>query len=269
VRSLALLSVLLAGLGAPQPVSAWPVTLTQALFRDARRLVPRTLAQLLDERESHVLLAAQRFPPALSQAMATDLQSGKLRAETLLAFQGETAQVVDLLRTGRVNEGLVRLGGLLRIPADLADPVLTAGAEGFPAGVAREYYAFTEANLDKIPVVLDDPAALQVLRRELPHYWQELVDRSRVEAVTIRTDLYRNGRLVDHRTLDFHAPVFSVASLSYSRAVTAVAATWIAVWREAHGDTTRMPRPRVIAPVDEPAPSLSPRDATGPPQRSS
>ena len=60
----------------------------------------------------------------------------------------------------RVCEGVIQLGALLRIPADLSDPVLSAGPEGYPPGVTREYYAFVAASLDKIPVVLDDRAAL-------------------------------------------------------------------------------------------------------------
>ena len=73
----------------------------------------------------------------------------------------------------------MRLGALVRVPADLADPVLSAGPEGYPPGVVQEYYAFVAASLDKIPVVLDDPAALKLKRGGLPAYWQKLLARSR------------------------------------------------------------------------------------------
>ena len=62
--------------------------------------------------------------------------------------------------------------------------------------------------------------------------------------------------------------MFGVASLSYSRAVTAIAATWLAVWRDVRGDVTRTPRPETVAPSDappvSPTPILSP-SATPPP----
>jgi hypothetical protein len=48
-----------------------------------------------------------------------------------------------------------------------------------------------------------------------------------------------------------------VGSLAYSRAVTAIAATWLAVWRDAQGDVTRMAAPRQVHPQEH-------RD--GPPQ---
>jgi hypothetical protein len=68
----------------------------------------------------------------------------------------------------------------------------------------------------------------------------------------IGAELFTNGRVVDHRRIDYRSPVFGVASLSYSRAVTAIAATWLAVWREARGDLTRTPRALEIHPRDAP-----------------
>jgi hypothetical protein len=114
--------------------------------------------------------------------------------------------------------------------------------------VAREYYAFVETSLSKIPVVLDDRAALELAASDLPSYWQALVDRSREQSVVIRGEMWRRGRVVDHRSLDYRSPVFGVASIAYSRSVTAIAATWLALWREANGDVTRQPATRPVAP---------------------
>ncbi len=245
---------------------AWPEDVMKALNRDARRLLPRSLARLLAERESQVLDELKRFPAPVSQAMAGDLQTGQLSPATTAALDTETAQVVEMLRQQRVTEGLVRLGSLLRIPADFSDPVLSAGPEGYPAGVVREYYAFVSANLSKIPVVLDDPGSLKLARRELPVYWQGLVDRSRPQAPVLRTELFHNGKVVSYRSIDFRSPVYGVASLSYSRAVTGIAATWLAIWREAHGDLTRQPRPRTVTPQNDAPPVPLPDRRSPPPE---
>jgi hypothetical protein len=221
-----------------------------ALSRDARRLLPRSLSRLLGEREPQIRLEIGRFPPDIVRALAADIPSGRLQPDTLAALDYETARVVELLQEGRVSEGLVRLGGLLRVPADLADPVLVGVPGGWPPGVPREYYALFDANLEKTPVVLEDAEALEVGRAELPDLWQSILDRSRPQAAVIRTELFREGRVVDHRRLDFRSPAWAVASLSYSRAVTGIAATWLAVWREARGDTTGMRRPREVVPRD-------------------
>ena len=248
---------------APPWAAAWPAETMTALSRDARKLLPRSLNRLLGEREPQVLDELQRFPPDLSGPLGRDLPSGRLRPETVAAFEAQADRVVALLKEGQVSEGVVRLGGLLRIPADLSDPVLTVGPEGWPPGLAREYYALFAANLSRMPVVLDDPAALTLTRKDLPALWQSLVERSRAQAPVLRVELFRDGRVVDHRRLDYRSPAWAVSSLAYSRAVTAAAATWLAVWREARGDTTRTPRAREVKPE---APQGALADDRRPPQ---
>jgi hypothetical protein len=89
-----------------------------------------------------------------------------------------------------------------------------------------------------------------------------------MDSPVIRTELFKNGRLVSHRAIDYRSPVLGVAWLSYSRAVTAIAATWLAVWREARGDVTRQPKPQIVAPVDAPPVPPTPiATATPPPSR--
>jgi hypothetical protein len=236
----------------PSPAGAWPAETIGALSRDARKLLPRSLSRLLGERESFVLDEARRFPPELSRALAQDLPSGRLRPETLELLSAHADGAYRLLKEGQVSEGLVRLGSLLRIPADLSDPVLSVGPEGWPPGLTREYYALFKANLGKMPVVLDDRKALKLTRKELPALWQSLVARSRPEVEVMRDALFVNGRVVDHRRLDYRSPAWAVSSLAYSRAVTGTAATWLAIWREANGDTTRMPEAREVVPAPQP-----------------
>ena len=250
MKSSTLAAALAATLACPAAAGAWPSEIMQSLARDARRLVPLSLARLMAEREQEIFEAARAFPPELSQALAADLSAGALRPETLARLDAHAKEAANLLREQRVSEGVVKLGALLRIPADLSDPVLSAGPEGYPLGVTREYYTFVTGSLDKIPIVVDDASALKLDRRRLGGYWQGVLGRSRIDSPVIRTELWKNGRLVSHRAIDYRNPVFGVASLSYSRAVTAIAATWLAVWREARGDLTRQPKPQVVRPVD-------------------
>jgi hypothetical protein len=196
---------------------------------------------------------AQRFPPELSQAMARDLSTGRLQPATLAALDAQTVAISADLRGGRITPAIIAMGALVRIPADVSDPALLAGAEGYPAGVTDEYYLFMQENLKKIPVVILDAPALQLPRSGLPQYWQRVLDRSRADSPVIRTEMFVSGRVVSRRFIDFRNPVFGVASLAYSRAVNAIAATWLAVWRDAHGDVTRMSNPRPLVPRDDPA----------------
>ena len=261
------LALVLAFTGA-RTAAAWPSSILEQLSRDARRLLPRSLSMLMYQHEKEIIEEAQRFPPDLQQLMSADLAAGKLQPETMAALQLHAQGAVDLLRQRKVSEGVVRLGALLRIPADLADPVLTAGDPGYPAGVTREYYSFVEQSLPKIPVVLDDKAALRLRRDGLAPYWVRLHDRSRGDSPVILIEMFRNGRVVDHRALDYRSPVFGVASLAYSRAVTSIAATWLVLWRSVGGDATLMPVPQERRAV-EPPPSAVAAPAPAPtPQRS-
>jgi hypothetical protein len=253
-------AVLLALLGIPTSARAWPHDIVRAMMRDARRLVPESLSHLIGDRETLILEDTEHFPEALRRALARDLYAGKLTVETLAALDARGGEAVALLRHQQVTLGIVALGATLRIPADLSDPVLVAGAETYPPGVIAEYYAFLEANLGKIPVVLDEPSALKLTKADLPAYWEGILARSQTQSPVIRTELFQRGRTVDHRTLDYRSPVFGVASLSYSRAVTAIAGTWLALWRQAHGDVTRMRPPRDLEP--QPPSSPEPHEAS-------
>ena len=272
MKSARIAAVVVAALLSATHAGAWPSVLMESLNRDARRLVPRTLARLMAEREKEIFEEARAFPPELAQQMAADLSAGSLRPETMAALDARAFEASALLRDQRVTEGIVKLGALLRIAADLSDPVLSAGPEGYPLGVTREYYTFVSGSLDKIPVVIDNEPALRMPRRGLGPFWQAVLVRSREDSPVIRTELFRNGRVVSHRTIDYRSPVFGVASLSYSRAVTAIAATWLAVWRDVRGDVTRTPRPAKVAPVDAPpvpATPLGPPPPTPPPATAS
>jgi len=235
---------------AAAPASAWPPVLEQSLYRDAQRLLPRSLALLLRDREVAVLEAARQAPPELT-GLASELTAGQIRPETSAALDGQLKEAAALMQKRQVSAGLVRLGALFRVAADVSDPVLCA-AEGLPPAVVTEYYAFLEKNLDKIPVVLDDRRALQLSRGELPGYWQGLLGRSRLDGPVIRTEMFQGGRVVRAQMLDYRSPVFGVASLAYSRAVNGIAATWLAGWRSVRGDTGQTREPRVLAPHDAP-----------------
>jgi ribosome modulation factor len=230
---------------------AWPAPVADGLVRHARRLLPVSLGLLMQEHEREIRDEAQRLPADLVRALAADTAAGRIQPATIVAIEGRAAEALSLLRQQRLTEGVVRLGALYAIPAVFTDPALAPEATATP-GVSREYYAFLSANLDKIPVVLQDPGALKLDRRQLAVYWQGLLDRSHDHAPVIASELFQGGRVLDHRSFDYRSPLFAVASLSYSRAVTGIAATWLALWREARGDLTRMPSARELHPRSDP-----------------
>jgi hypothetical protein len=238
--------VLLASIGGARPALAWSPTLEQSLYRDAQKLLPRSLAMLMEDRERAVLAAAEQPPPGLA-GFRSELAEGALTPQTLSAFEAELKGATDMMQHRQLGAGLVRMGAVLRVAADVCDPALAQQGQ-LPAAVTAEYYAFIETNLDKIPVVVDDPKALEIARKDLPEYWQALLTRSRSDVPVILGEMIHQGRVVRHQAIDYRSPVFGVGSLAYSRAVTGIAATWLATWRSVKGDMGRIRTPRVVRP---------------------
>ena len=58
--------------------------------------------------------------------------------------------------------------------------------------------------------MVDDEPALRMPRRGLGGYWQTVLGRSRIDSPVIRTELFRHGRVVSYRTIDYRSPVFGV-----------------------------------------------------------
>jgi len=86
---------------------AWPSNLAECLVRDARRLVPGSLARLISDREKRILEEAQHFPMDIGQMMIVDLAKGDLRPETLLALDAQAGQSLPLFELGPpVFEGI-------------------------------------------------------------------------------------------------------------------------------------------------------------------
>jgi len=250
-RRTVLLGLVLA-VGLAPAAAAWPPKVAEAIARDARRLLPSSLASALAAREDSVRASMEGLFVA-----GAPHANGRLGEHTLVFVNGEIDGALEQLRNRHVSDGLVRLGGLARLPIDLSDPAAGVDEMTLPGRVRDEYYLFVQANLSRIPVVVSDPKALELTRAELPAFWQRLLDESRRQTGLLRTEMVREGRIVSYRTIDFRSPVFGVASLSYSRAVTGVAATWLALWREVAGDLTRRPKPVEIKPQASP-PAVAP-----------
>ncbi len=231
-RTLAALT--LAFLAPAAPALCWTDPLLQSVARDARKLLPSTLRKLMSEREPQILAELRREPGA----------------RRIPAVEASLADVTKTMKDGRVSEAIARMGSLGRAVADLADALLAADTSDYPAGLSREYYAFVEGTLPKMPVIVDHPPALRMDRKQLAGYWATVLEKSRSDAAVLRTEMVQGGKVVSRNDIDLRSPVFGVGSLAYSRAVTAVAATWLLVWRDAKGDPSSLPVPVLVAPKD-------------------
>lgn len=244
--AIALLAVFLGG----GPVSAWPAELARAIARDARRLVPRSLADILAAQETEVVADARATQMPALPLLYGDLPRGRVSPVTRKAIGGELTARVAAFRGDSFREGVIGLGSVYRLAVDLADPALGAslGTDARAAAIRREFYLFVSANRDKIPLVVAPQDALRQRLEAIPAFLADVAAATPAQSTRLREEGLEDGRVVSHDEIDFRSPIFAVASTAYSRSVTAVAATWIAVWRAAGGDMTRQKAPQTVSP---------------------
>ncbi len=100
-----------------------------------------------------------------------------------------------------------------------------------------------------------EPDSLRITLDAVPGFLGDVAAKTPAQAAMLRAEGQEDGRVLPSAEIDFRSPVFAVASTAYSRSVSAVAATWIAIWRSAGGDMTRQKPPRIINPrPSEPRP---------------
>lgn len=228
---------------------AWPGELSQRIARDALRLVPQSLADvMLDNQEAIFADAGTYRMPALS-LIYQDLPGGRLTDSTKKAIGQELGERVRALQGSDFRGAVIALGAAYRLVVDLADPGVGAGLGADPRARAtrREFYLFVGVNRDKIPLVVE-PGAMGTRLEEIPGFLARLAAKSPAQAALLREEGHQGGRVLPFGEIDFKSPVFAVASSAYSRSVSAVAAVWIATWRSAGGDMTRQKPLRAIHP---------------------
>ena len=248
-RRLPALALLALVLASPR-VEAWPADLSQRIAKDALKIVPKSLAEIFLANEKEIFADARSSKmPALSLVYA-DLPAGRLGAPTRLALSQEFAERVKALQGKDFRAAVISLGATYRLAVDLADPSvgLGMGTDAKAKAIRREFYLFTTENLDKIPVVLVEPDSLRLKVEALPAFLDTVIAKTPAQAARLREEGQEDGRVIAAGDIDFRSPVFAVSSTAYSRSVSAVAATWIAMWRAAGGDMTRQKPPQIIKP---------------------
>ena len=234
-----------------------PQTMT-AIGRDGRRLLPQTLSRLLGEREPQIQQSVARFPPELLRALAAGPDRGRAAASD---GGGARRRGRGRGRAAARAAGGRGAGAPRRAAAHHRRPLRPRAGRPAPRAGRRGSRASTTPS--SRPTSTGCRSCSTTRRRsssrraQLPQLWRSLVERSRRQVPTIRGELFRDGRVVSHTRLDYRSPAWAMASLAYSRAVTATAATWLAAWRDARGDTTRRGRARLVAPRDPRASELA------------
>ena len=224
--------------------------MSQRIARDALKVLPKSLAEVFLANEKEIFADARPSKREALPLVYGDLDKGRLSAPTKQALALEFAERVKALRSQDFRAAVISLGATYRLAVDLADPSvgLGIGSDAKAKAIRREFYLFTSANLDKIPVVLVEPDSMRLGLDALPGFLDTVIAKTPAQAARLREEGQEGGRVVAAAEIDFRSPEFAVSSTAYSRSVSAVAATWIAIWRAAGGDMTRQKPPQIVKP---------------------
>lgn len=234
---------------AAPPARAWPGELSQRIAKDALRLVPQSLAEVLLDNQTAIFADASTSRLAALPLVYQDLPRGRLADSTKKAIGRELLDRTRALSGDDFRGAVIALGAAYRLAVDLADPGLGSGLGADPRAraIRREFYLYVNAQRDKFPLVVE-PGAMGVTLDQVPEFLARIAQKTPPQALLLREEGQEAGRVIPYGRIDFKSPVFAVASSAYSRSVSAVAAVWIAVWRSAGGDMTRQKPPVAIRP---------------------
>lgn len=239
----ALLALALASLAA-RSAHAFTDEVHRDIAEQAARLAPASLRSIL---ATHASSLAEGASAPLSTEPA-DL--------VLLPNGGSLDQLVARQAT-RVSDALAQrapmslvareFGALSRAVALASDPLhVTPGGEK-TAEWAPAFERFTESRRDRFRLAFGGYASADLDRDDVPAFVRTSAERAR-RTGRILDEMFvgSNGAIADATRFDDRHPVFGIAALGWSHAVTDTARIWLYVWIKAGGEASGLPFPQAL-----------------------
>ena len=239
-RSVAIL--LLAGVGAAAPATAWTPRFQQVLAEEAARLSPPDLARQIARHEEELragVVDPFDDPDPLRHVQNAD-GTGSLR-ETI---EAETERAVELIRALAPFGDVVRqLGRVAHYVADLHNPLNCDRSDPREPDYYADYLRYAESAEPRFPLVFygfrqpfDRPADVAAMA-------DEALARSRVLYPLVGREYRRIGFASGVGTFDDRSTAFGVTSVAFSRAASDIAQVLRYIWLRAGGRDQRTALP--------------------------
>ncbi len=221
------------------PARAWPKETYRAMVYDTLRLLPPRLSRVLLKREAAILRGVRTLEGETASMIARDGVRGRLSAALVKDVERRIEQVVRMVgEHDSFNDMAYELGRLLRIAADLADPVILGAGRRDLQRVAPELYRYVDLNLTKFPLVHDGALSSPLGGASIGRLLVEVTSATSASVAPLAKAFWRDGRIVSARSFDFRSVPYAETSLNYSRGVTAASYLWLSAWAKANGDFT-------------------------------
>ena len=138
------------------PADAWPKEAYRAMVYDTLRLLPPRLSRVLLKREAAILRGVRSLEGERRPCSRATAYAGGSRRISSKDVETRIEQVVRMVgEHNSFDDTAYELGRLLRIAADLADPVIVGAGRRDLQRVAPELYQYVDLNLTKFPLVHD------------------------------------------------------------------------------------------------------------------
>jgi hypothetical protein len=219
--------------------AAWPAEAYRNMVYDTLRLMPPSLGRVLWRNDEHLLRGIYRLEGETASVLARDGLQGGLSDETKKDVERRVADIASMVDRHRpFPEVAFELGKLLRIAADLADPSIVGAGKADLARVSGEFQRFVALHLSEIPLVFDHSLPSTLEGATVASLLEQLTSATDESVDSVARAFWRDGELVPATEFDFRSVPYAVASLGYSRGVTAASFLWLAAWSKANGDFT-------------------------------
>ena len=134
------------------PADAWPKEAYRAMVYDTLRLLPPRLSRVLLKREAAILRGVRSLEGETASMLARDGVRGRLSADLVKDVETRIEQVVRMVgEHNSFDDTAYELGRLLRIAADLADPVIVGAGRRDLQRVAARALPIRRSQLDEVP----------------------------------------------------------------------------------------------------------------------
>lgn len=223
----------------PEPAAAWPAEAYRYMVYDVLRMLPPSLGRVLLRRDETVLRGAASLEGETASLLARDGRRGTVSDELVNEVERRIERIVESISEHRpFSEISAEMGKLLRIAADLSDPVVMGSGRPELRRIAGEYIRFTEMHLTEFPLVHDEGLPSPLDGTDVSLLLAEVASATNASVEPLARAFWNEGAIVPASAFDFRSVPFAKTSLGYSRAVTAASYLWLAAWSRANGDFT-------------------------------
>jgi hypothetical protein len=233
------LALVLVLLGTPAVADAWPAEAYRSMVYDVLRLMPPSLGRVLASRDKALLSGAQSLESETASTIARDGIRGELSPDLIRDVERRIDVVVRMVGDHRpFHETALELGRLLRIAADLSDPIVVGAGSPELRRIAPEYVRFIGLHLTEIPLVHDRSLPSPVDGASIAGLLGRVTQATGASIDPLAKAFWQDGHLQPASSFDYRSVPYAETSLSYSRSVTAASYLWLSAWAKANGDFT-------------------------------